>query len=211
MIPEMISFLILIPLSIIACLLPSYLINISIGKWFAGLMVPFSIFIFVISLTFLMTSFRRIIIIFFPLEKGIFDLKTKKPNIKHRINFSNWVLVRKLLDITFLIMPSDKSFLYSLMGAKIGRGTRIYGKLFEPELVVMGENCVVGEGAIISAHVYDKGKITLSPVNIGNNCVFGGYSIVLPGADISDNVNIGALTVVPKFKKIRSGTVYFKH
>jgi acetyltransferase-like isoleucine patch superfamily enzyme len=94
-------------------------------------------------------------------------------------------------------------------GAKIGKGTVIGNSLvFDPDRIEIGRNCFTGYGALITGHVFEKGRLYLSRVRIGDNVTIGGYSIILPGAEIGDNAVIAANSVVPKDRKIPANSMW---
>jgi acetyltransferase-like isoleucine patch superfamily enzyme len=96
-----------------------------------------------------------------------------------------------------------------LFGAKLGAGTINGGGLIlTPDRTIIGENCLIGYGAIICAHVYEGERLYLKPVELGNNVTVGGYAIVFAGSKIGDNVIIGANTVVPKDREIPPNTIW---
>jgi carbonic anhydrase/acetyltransferase-like protein (isoleucine patch superfamily) len=96
-----------------------------------------------------------------------------------------------------------------LFGAKIGKGTIVGGAdVLPPDRVVIGDNCLIGRGAILCGHVYEGSRLYLNTLTLGNNVTVGGYAILFPGSVIGDNVIIGANTVVPKDRTIPPNTIW---
>lgn len=72
-------------------------------------------------------------------------------------------------------------------------------------LIEIGDDCIFGEGVKIYDHnhvfnrngkkIADQG-FSCSKVKIGNNCWFGSNVIILAGADIGDNIVIGAGCII---------------
>lgn len=87
--------------------------------------------------------------------------------------------------------------LYRKLGAKIGVGVRLYGKIdgVNPHLVKIGDYTVIGEGSFLAAHCPVRGP---RPVTIGNYVWMGFGVTVLPGVSIGDGCIIGAGSVVTK-------------
>jgi acetyltransferase-like isoleucine patch superfamily enzyme len=96
-----------------------------------------------------------------------------------------------------------------LFGAKMGaESINGGGLILTPDRTIIGDNCLIGYGAIICAHVYEGDRLYLKPVELGNNVTVGGYAIVFAGSKIGDNVIIGANTVVPKDREIPPNTIW---
>ena len=55
---------------------------------------------------------------------------------------------------------------------------------------------------------YAKEKISIRPVSIGNNCVIGAGAIIMPGATIEDNVIVAAGAVVTQNQHLLSNRIY---
>jgi acetyltransferase-like isoleucine patch superfamily enzyme len=99
--------------------------------------------------------------------------------------------------------------LHTLFGAKVGRNSVVgNGLIFNPERTIIGDNCMLGYGAIVTAHLYEDEGFYLKEIRIGNNVTVGGYAMIFPGAVIGDNVIIGGNTVVPKDREIPPNTIW---
>jgi hypothetical protein len=57
-------------------------------------------------------------------------------------------------------------------------------------------------------HNYQKGTITINRVKIGNNCIIGAGAIIMPGAVLQDNVTLAAGAVVTKNQVLEKGKIY---
>jgi len=66
----------------------------------------------------------------------------------------------------------------------------------KPELIEIGERSIVTRGAMVLSH--DYARATSRKVTIGNHCMIGVNSIVLPGVTIGDSVIVGAGAIVTK-------------
>lgn len=96
-------------------------------------------------------------------------------------------------------------------GAKVGSHTQIYAPhkhhidLLNARFIEIGDYCMITEGVVILAHdysyavlanvyhdLYRKQRVT----KIGNNVFIGMNSIILMGAEVGDDVVIGAGSVV---------------
>jgi acetyltransferase-like isoleucine patch superfamily enzyme len=90
-----------------------------------------------------------------------------------------------------------KIYLYRRLGAKIGTGVRLFGRLdgVNPHLVTIGDYSVIGTGSRLTTHDPVNGP---QPVIIGSFVWMGFAVIVLPGVTIGDYSIIGAGSVVTK-------------
>ena len=70
--------------------------------------------------------------------------------------------------------------------------------------VTMGEYAII-YGHI---HNYEKNTILMDRVKIGNNCVIGAGAIIMPGAILEDDVKLAAGAVVTKSQVLEKGKMY---
>jgi acetyltransferase-like isoleucine patch superfamily enzyme len=68
----------------------------------------------------------------------------------------------------------------------------------------------MGLFAVIYGHIhdYEKGLIIMDKVKIGDNCVIGAGSIIMPGAILENNVKLATGSVVKKDQVLKKGKVY---
>ena len=57
-------------------------------------------------------------------------------------------------------------------------------------------------------HVYEDEKLILGRTKIGNNCVIGAGAIIMPGAVLEDNVTLAAGALVTKGQVLEKGKMY---
>lgn len=106
-------------------------------------------------------------------------------------------------------------------GVEIGKGTYFYVPdscyidASKGKYIKIGDNCQITRGVIILAHdysysilndVYGEMLQNTAMTTIGNNVFIGMNSIILMGANIGDNIIIGAGAVVSG--KVESNSVY---
>jgi len=98
---------------------------------------------------------------------------------------------------------------YRAMGARIGRGTIIAtDRLWDCDLIEIGENCIIGGNASISAHYAKGARGRTRRVRIGNKVTIGANTAVMAGVVIEDDVVVGGNSLVPLGKRLKSGGVY---
>lgn len=148
----------------------------------------------------------------------IFNIKYKPGTYEYRINERNslrWILVcslytplRKLIEI--IPIGGLKNTYYRLLGMKIGNNTLVGGVIKDPCVTEFGDNVTMGEYAIIYGHIHNnkKGTLTIDRVKIGNNCIIGAGSIIMPGAVLEDDVSLAAGAVVVKGQVLKKGKIY---
>ena len=116
--------------------------------------------------------------------------------------------MRKILEI--FPIGEMKNRYYRLLGMKTGENTLVGGTIMDPCLTEIGDNCTMGLYSVIYCHIhdYEKGTISIDPVKIGNNCVIGAGSIIMPGVVVEDDVKIAAGAVVPSGQVLKKGKTY---
>jgi len=115
---------------------------------------------------------------------------------------------RKLLEI--IPLGKTKIIYFKLLGMKIGNNSLVGGVIKDPCVTEFGNNCTMGEYAIIYGHIhnYEKDTIAIKKVKIGNNCVIGAGAILMPGVIMEDSSVVGAGAIVPKNKVLKKGKIY---
>lgn len=94
-------------------------------------------------------------------------------------------------------------------GARIGRGAWVNSlALMDHNLLELGDGAVVGSDAHIAGHIVEGGVLKTAPVHIGRHVTIGIGTVVEIGADIGDETQVGALSVVPKYSRLEAGAVY---
>ncbi|MFL2976764.1 MAG: acyltransferase [Candidatus Thalassarchaeaceae archaeon] len=98
---------------------------------------------------------------------------------------------------------------YSMMGMKIRNGAQINSpNINDAYMIEVGSKTVIGGGAAINGHLFEKDGIHLAKVIIGSNCVIGSGSFIAPGCIIGDRAVIASRAVLPKFTIIPQGEIW---
>ena len=110
----------------------------------------------------------------------------------------------------FILLTPFANILFRLLGVKLGKNVQINSKyVFDATLLEIGDNTVIGGGAIIIGHIVERGKLKLKKVKIGKNVTIGSHSTIMPGCEIGDNAIIGASAVLLKNSRVEPRAVYF--
>lgn len=142
-------------------------------------------------------------------EPGLYDYTYKnKMAFKWIVVCSLYTPIRKILEIfplggiknTYYRMLGMKIGKNTLVGGVIKDPCLTeFG-----DNVTMGEYAII-YGHI---HNYEKSTIFMDKVKIGNNCVIGAGAIIMPGAVLEDDVKLAAGAVVIKSQVLEKGKMY---
>ncbi|HMN28750.1 MAG TPA: acyltransferase, partial [Caldilineaceae bacterium] len=95
-----------------------------------------------------------------------------------------------------------KRWLYRLIGMRVGEDVsfawQVTPDLFFPELILIGNNSIIGYNTTILAHEYMLREWRTGPVVIGANVTIGANCTILPGVIIGDDATISAMSLVNK-------------
>jgi len=100
------------------------------------------------------------------------------------------------------------SWYLRLNGARLGRGVWVNSlALMDHNLLEFGDGVVIGSDAHVSGHVVERGVLKTARVRLGAGVLVGTGSVVGIGVTAEPGAQVGALTVVPKFRRLAAGTV----
>lgn len=179
------------------------------GEWFGITRLGIGI----LSLFIFYISFVLLLIVYYRSMSKIIG-KNKELVIDSNDNPKEWIrqVYRIILDYTIvkLIAPFIDYFpvFLKLLGAKLGRGVTVMGKIYTVDLVEIGDNTIVAVDSIISGHVGNGDVLTFRKVKIGNNCIVGVKTLIMPGVEIGDNSVIAAGSIVLKDTKIPTNEIW---
>lgn len=142
-------------------------------------------------------------------DPGVFAYSFKQSNaFKWILICSLYTPFRKLMEI--IPVGGVKNIYYKMLGMKIGENTLVGGVIKDPCVTSFGKNTTMGEYALIYGHItnYQKGTITIKRTRIGDNCVIGAGSILMPGVTVEDDVIVAAGAVVTQDQVLKKGNVY---
>jgi len=126
---------------------------------------------------------------------------------KYTLYFALYRPSLKLIGILPLL-PLRIRFL-KLVGLKMGKSSVVAGSeiIHDPYMVEIGEQTLIGGWSQITGHLGEK-KLYVKKVKIGDNCLIGGKSFIMPGVVIENNVTVALNSVVLKDKNLKEGKIY---
>jgi acetyltransferase-like isoleucine patch superfamily enzyme len=117
-------------------------------------------------------------------------------------------LVRVIAGTLFRGTPLWTSHL-RLSGARLGK--RVYVNslsISDYNLIECGDDVVIGGAVHLSGHTVEAGIVKTAHVRLGNNVTIGLGSVIEIGVEIGSDSQVGALSFVPKYTKLKGGVVY---
>jgi acetyltransferase-like isoleucine patch superfamily enzyme len=82
------------------------------------------------------------------------------------------------------------------VGGKVSMALNATVDIFNPELITIGDNTIIGYNATILAHEYLIDKKRTGPVVIGKDVLIGANATVLAGVTIGDGACVSACSLV---------------
>jgi len=163
-------------------------------------------FLFGLSLVFLI-GFSRLVLRL-RLKEGVYKMISAQAAAWAVI--SSLYLLINFTFIYFILLTPFAGWLLRMLGAKIGKNVQVNSKfVFDASLLEIGDNTVIGGGAIIIGHQVERGMLKLRRVKIGSNVTIGSNSIITPGCQIGDRAIIGAGAVLLKNSKVEPHSVWY--
>ena len=170
-----------------------------------GTALSLGYFIFGLTLILLVGLFRTILGL--RLKEGTYPLLSAEA-MKWAFISSLFLMIHYTF-IDFILLTPFANVLFRLLGAKLGKNVQFNSKyVFDATLLEIGDNTVIGGGAIINCHIVERASSKLRKVKIGSNVLLGSHCTVMPGCEIGDKAIIAAGTIVPKGTIVPPRTVY---
>lgn len=95
-----------------------------------------------------------------------------------------------------------------LFGARIGSDIALGGRLVDPQFIAIGDEAIIGQDSVITAHTITSGTLTLSPVVIGARATVGVNVVVMSGVRVGEGAIIAAGAVLPPGSVIPPGELW---
>lgn len=186
------------------------LLNVALF-WIANSLIGISqqILYFVMPVTFYLSTIATYRIYFNYLK---FPIGQIPKNTSEDYAFQIYVLYY-LIYFNFFIhnpllpVPISRGF-HQLLGAKFGAGSYSAGIILDPPYVEMGENSIIGFGAVVCSHALEGENVSFENIVIGSNVTIGLRSMIMPGVVIEDDAIVAAGALITKNTHIKSGEVW---
>jgi acetyltransferase-like isoleucine patch superfamily enzyme len=173
--------------------------------FFLGMALSAGFFIFGLTLILLVGTFRTVLGL--RLKEGTYALNS--PQAMQWAFMSSLYLMILYTFIDFVLLTPFANILFRLLGVKLGRNVHFNSKyVFDATMLEIGDNTVIGGGAIINGHIVERNSLKLRKVKIGSNVLLGSHCTIMPGCEIGDKAIIAAGAIVPKNTVVPSRTVY---
>lgn len=101
-----------------------------------------------------------------------------------------------------------KPLVAALFGAKVGKDIALGGHLVDPELITIGDEAIIGQGSVVSAHTITSGFLVLGPVVIGNRATVGVNAVVMSGVQLGEDSVLTPGSTVPPGTIIPAGELW---
>lgn len=172
----------LIGLALAASLLLLALLKDWLTDWLGPAFTPIALFfLFAYGYGGFTALFLGLLSVWQPLREGDYTM--------HHPQFTLWKVqhvvgeLGKLALSLFFPVFARPAF-YALFGARVGKNVAIAGKILDPRLTVLEDQCVLGEGCIVTSHTMVRDRFILREVRIGKGATVGVGSILMPGVKI---------------------------
>jgi non-ribosomal peptide synthetase-like protein len=120
--------------------------------------------------------------------------------------YCRWWIARKAVEMAPLdqLAGSPLMTLYlRLLGARIGKGCHIgTAKLWQPELVEIGDGASIGYGVEIQPWLVADGWLYLEPIRIGAGAFIGTNAVLMPGSVVGREARVAEQSLVTRGQSI---------
>ncbi len=149
----------------------------------------------------------RIFLKRFPLPAGEIAEDSREEAVYHVYALFYLIFFNPVMRSGLLPIPMTR-LLYRALGARIGENTYSGGILYDAPFITLGDNCLIGEHALLVPHVIEGRRLALYPIRVGHGVTIGARSTVLADVTIEDNAIIATGAVVKKGTHIGPGEVW---
>lgn len=174
-----------------------------------GLLVS-ALFFFLAQCVLAVTAIRVILWIT-PLKEGAFSFELH-PAETYTFNLLGllWITHLWAISASNVLPPLLRKPIYAILGAKLGRGLIVFGgEILDPWFVECKGGTMIGHDSLVLCHaVTSTGELFLRKVQIGENVVIGGRSVIMPGVRIGKHAMVNAMSLVAANTVIRPYEVW---
>lgn len=139
-----------------------------------------------------------------PLQEGYIKPGSRAEFVAQVDTLFYLMLFYSLIRTNFLPVPI-KTFVYTLLGAKIGANSYSPGAILDPPLTEIGDNTIIGHAATLYSHAIEGHHFALDRIVLGNNVTVGAHAVIMSGVTVGDGAIVSAGAIVKKGTRIGAG------
>ena len=180
--------------------------GVGIGPWVLfSLCIGAAVYLYFISGILVMGSTIRLISS--GIKPGIY--KDASPTMLRWLIYSGIYVIARATILPMVPMTWFSNLFFKLLGCKMGRQVFLNSwTLNDAFLIELGDNVTVGGGAELSCHLYEKGRLILDKIVIGEGSLVGANCYISPGVTIGKKCVIGLGSVLRRGKRVPDGAHY---
>lgn len=149
----------------------------------------------------------RIFLRLFPLEPGEIAEASPQEFVYH-VHLLFFLLLFYPLTRSGVVPVPLMRLVYLALGARLGKNTYSSGIIFDPLFVVIGDNTIVGQSAVLVPHAIEGRHLSHAPIRIGSNVTIGVNAVLLGGVVVGDGAIVATGAVVGKGTQIGPGEIW---
>ncbi len=167
------------------------------GSFMVAVSLIPSYFIFCLGLMYLSAGVNRLLR--WRTEPGEYSVQTLNSKLIRWGSYNASIQLVRIFAGEFMRTGPFWTWYLKANGAKIGKHVYVNStRLFDHNLITIGDKAVVGGDAKLIAHLVERGVVKADPVHIGRGAVIGVNSVIGPGVTVGDRSAVGAMSFVPK-------------
>jgi hypothetical protein len=110
--------------------------------------------------------------------------------------------------LSYVIPVILRGLFYRMLGARVGKGVLVAGKIVEPQMVTIGDYSILGDTSLLMAHAMSQDEVILKRIELGRYVTVGAHAIIMPGVRIGDRSIVAVGSVVSMGTVIPPGEVW---
>lgn len=142
-----------------------------------------------------------------PLHPGTIPIRSAQESVYHVYLLFFLLVFYPVMRSGVLPVPLMRLF-YLALGARLGRNTYSAGIIYDPMFVEIGDNTLIGQGALLIPHVVEGETLAHAPIKIGSNVTIGANAVILSNSVIEDHAVVAIGAVVKKGTYIKAGEIW---
>lgn len=110
--------------------------------------------------------------------------------------------------LSYVIPVILRGLFYRMLGARVGKGVLVAGKIVEPQMVTIGDYSILGDTSLVMAHAMSQDEVILKRIELGRYVTVGAHAIIMPGVRIGDRSIVAVGSVVSTDTVIPPGEIW---